>query len=140
MVFPVAVLLFFGASFGAFGVWALLAPASLASLIHMTPDTPGALTEIRAFYGGLELGLAAFMIRAAFYRPWRSGALMALVAVAGGIAVGRIVGLFVDQSMSGTMLGALVWEATGALLGTLALLRLPAASTEQQDATLPLEH
>lgn len=127
-MFPIAVLLFFGASFGAFGVWALLAPASLANLIHMTPETPGALTEIRAFYGGLEIGLAAVMIRAAFHRPWRPGALLVLVAVAGGIAAGRIVGLIIDQSVSGTMLGALVWEVAGAVLGLLAYARLHTAA------------
>jgi len=123
-VFPKFVLIFFGLSFGAFGVWALIAPAALANLIHVTPETPGALTEIRAFYGGLEIGLAAFLLRAAFHRPWMPGALIALVVVAGGIAIGRGIGLVIDSSISGVMLGALVWEAAGAILGSLAYLKL----------------
>ncbi|MFK7887897.1 MAG: DUF4345 family protein [Gammaproteobacteria bacterium] len=125
-MFPKIVLIFFGLSFGAFGVWALISPAALANLIHLTPETPGALTEIRAFYGGLEIGLAAFLLRGAFHRPWMSGALLTLVAVAGGIALGRCVGLALDSSVSNMMLGALVWEAAGAVLGTLAYLKLQA--------------
>ncbi|MFK8016183.1 MAG: DUF4345 family protein [Gammaproteobacteria bacterium] len=123
-MFAKVVLIFFGLSFGGFGVWALIAPASLAKLVHFSLDTPGAMTEIRAFYGGLEIGFAAFLIAAAFVRPLVPGALLALVAIAGGIALARLVGIVVDGSGSTFMYSALVWELAGAGLGLLAWLQV----------------
>lgn len=123
-MFAKVVLVFFGLSFGGFGVWALLSPLSLAKLVHFSLDTPGAVTEIRAFYGGLEIGLAIFMIAAAFYRPLIPGALLALVAAAGGIGLARIIGIIADGSGSTFMYSALVWELSGAALGLFAFLQM----------------
>ena len=123
-MFAKVVLVFFGLSFGGFGVWALLSPLSMAKLLHFSLHTPSAVTEIRAFYGGLEIGLAIFMVTAAFYRPLIPGALLALVATAGGIALARIVGIIADGSGSLFMYGALVWELAGASLGLIAFLQV----------------
>lgn len=126
-MFASVVLVVFGLSFGAFGLWALVAPDGLAKLIHFGLETPGARTEIRAFYGGLEIGLALFMVGSVFYRPLVPGALLALVATAGGIAVARVIGLLIDSSGSGVMYGALVWESTGAILGLAAFMSVSGA-------------
>lgn len=116
-MFVSIVLVIFGLSFGAFGVWAVAAPAGLAGLLHFGLETPGAVTEIRAFYGGLELGLCTFMLTAVVHRSLVPGALLALTFIAGGIALARIAGLLIDGSLSGLMIGALVWEMAGAVLG-----------------------
>ena len=126
-VFATAVLVFFGLSFGVFGAWALVAPVSLAKLVHFSLETPGAITEIRAFYGGLEIGLAALLLAGAAYRPLMPVALLALVIGAGGIALARVVGLLLDGSSSGFMFGALTWEVAGAVLGLVAYLKLDTA-------------
>ncbi len=123
-MFAKVVLVFFGLSFGGFGVWALLSPVSLAKLVHFSLDTPGAVTEIRAFYGGLEIGFAIFLIAAVFYRPLIPGALLALTAVAGGIGLARIAGILADGSGSAFMYSALVWELAGAGLGLVAFLQI----------------
>lgn len=126
-MFAKTVLVFFGLSFGVFGLWALIAPESLARMVHFSLDTPGAVTEIRAFYGGLELGLAILMLAAAVYPALVPGALLTLVAAAGGIALARIVGLVLDGSGSAFMFGALAWEVAGAVLGFIAYSRLDPA-------------
>lgn len=123
-MFAKSVLGFFGLSFGVFGVWALAAPESLARLVHFSLDTPGAVTEIRAFYGGLEIGLAVLMLAAVVYPTLTPAALLALVAAAGGIACARIVGLLLDGSASTFMFSALIWELSGAALGLVAFLKL----------------
>ena len=124
-MFASAVLLFFGLSFLVFGVWALIAPASLAGLLHFGLETPGSITEIRAFYGGLEIGLALFLGASAFNKAMAPTALIALAAVTGGIALGRVVGLAIDQSGSTLIFGALAFELAGAILGLAAFLSLP---------------
>ncbi|MEM6639767.1 MAG: DUF4345 family protein [Pseudomonadota bacterium] len=127
-MFATVVLVFFGLSFGAFGVWALAAPQSLSQLLHFGLETPGAVTELRAFYGGLELGLCGFLLAAVFFRHLVPGALIALAAIAGGVALGRIIGMVLDGSTSSLMLGVLTWEIAGAVLGVAAYLTLPDAN------------
>lgn len=46
----------------AYGVWFLIAPDALARLVGLEFTSPNAPVEIRSFYGGLELGLAAFLL------------------------------------------------------------------------------
>ena len=119
-MFVNAVLIIFGLGFGVFGVWALLAPQSLAQLLHFGLQTPGAVTEMRAFYGGLELGLAGLLLAAVVVRSLVPGALLALTVAAGGIAIGRLIGLALDGSGSGLMFGALAFELAGGVFGLLA--------------------
>ena len=120
------VLVFFGLSFGAFGAWALVAPQSLATLLNFELATAGAVTELRAFYGGLEIALCALMLAAVAKPELVRPALVGLIVVAGGIAVGRMVGLVLDGSASGMMFGALAWEIAGAVFGVIAYRSLPA--------------
>ena len=119
-MFAKVVLVVFGLSFLAFGGWALFAPSSLAGLINFGLENSAAVTEIRAFYGGLEIGFAGFLLAAAFKDELTSAALLALAAVSGGIALARIAGLIVDASGSTLMYGALAFEFTGAVLAILA--------------------
>ena len=49
----------------AFGA-ALLVKPSLLGIVGVELGRPSAATEIRAFYGGLELGLAVFFIATSF--------------------------------------------------------------------------
>ena len=123
-MFASIVLVFFGLSFGAFGVWALVSPTGLAGLLHFGLQTPGAITELRAFYGGLEIGLCAFLLFAVAHRPLVPGALLALTFIAGGIGLARIAGIVADSSLSGLMIGVLIWELAGAALGLAAYLSL----------------
>lgn len=127
-MFAIIVLIVFGLSFGVFGAWALVAPQSLAQLLHFGLQTPGSVTEMRAFYGGLELGLCALMLVAVVNRTLVPGALLALVAAAGGIAVARVIGLVLDGSANGLLLGALAFESAGAILGLIAYLGLPSTN------------
>jgi hypothetical protein len=63
-----AFLLLGAAVLAAYGVVFLLSPAVLGGLVGLGFEDPNAFVEIRAFYGGLELGLAAFLLWAAL-RP-----------------------------------------------------------------------
>ncbi|HEX8904439.1 MAG TPA: DUF4345 domain-containing protein [Longimicrobiaceae bacterium] len=110
-------------AFAGFGV-ALLVRPTLLGILGVQLPTPAAATEIRAFYGGLELGLAAFFFIASRRDAWVRPALFAQAAGMGGIVLARIAGIAVDGSAEPLVLlfGAL--EASGAILGLIALRRL----------------
>ena len=69
----------------AYAVAFLVSPALLGSLVGLAFEDANAFVEIRAFYGGLELGLAGFLAWAAL-RPVHSRSALVLFAFAFGAA------------------------------------------------------
>ena len=63
----------------------LISPALLGGLVGLALQDANAFVEIRAFYGGLELGLAAFLAWASF-RPVHARSALVLFAFAFGAA------------------------------------------------------
>lgn len=124
MLFARIILAFYGLSFLVFGVWALIAPVSMARLIHFDLLDAMARTEFRAFYGGSEIALAVLLLVPLFRPEWTAPALILLCAASGSIALSRIAGMVADQASSGFLLIALVWELSAALLAAWAWLRL----------------
>jgi hypothetical protein len=99
-----------GVGFLAFGVWLLVDPAKLFALTGAGPAPKAILPELRAFYGGLEIGLGLYLLatlRGA--QRWREGLLLAGIAY-GAIALGRIVGMVVDRDFSAYLWIALAIE------------------------------
>src|SRR3954465_15395605 len=84
-------------AFAGFGVALLVRPALLGAL-GIELGRPAAVTEIRAFYGGLELGLAGFFAAASTRDEWLRPALFAQAASLGGIVLARMIGLALDGS------------------------------------------
>lgn len=69
----------------AYAVAFLADPALLGRLVGLAFEDANAFVEVRAFYGGLELGLAAFFAWAAL-RPAHARAALVLFAFAFGAA------------------------------------------------------
>ena len=110
-------------AFAGFGA-ALLARPSLLGVLGVALARPAAATEIRAFYGGLELGMAAFLGFASRRDAWVRPALAAQAATLGGVALARAIGMAVDGSAEPLILAFGAVEAAGALLAVAALRRL----------------
>lgn len=119
MLLPRLSLLITALAFGGFGLWLLVQPTALAAVDLQLP-TPTARTEIRGFYGGLELGLAAFFAACAFRPAWHRPGLVAQAAALLGIAAGRTVGLAVEGGSTPIVIFAAI-EAVGGLIGLAAL-------------------
>ena len=110
-------------AFAVFGSLFLVSPTTLVR-IGVLLTLPNAVAEIRAFYGGLELGIAAFFVLA-FQRPaWYVPALMLQALALGATAVARIVGIIVDGGTTEIMLALAAAEAAGCVLAIVALSRL----------------
>lgn len=109
------------------GVYSFFAPASIAQMVGLGPIAPGGTTEIRAFYGGLEIGIGLYWILTAIKPAITRAGLYSMVFVWGAVALTRGIGVLLDSSASSTMLGALGLETVATVLAIIALKRLPAS-------------
>mgnify|MGYP001795706131 CR=1 FL=1 len=110
----------------AFGAVSLVAPDVIAGAIKIEMLTPGSVTEIRSFYGGLEIGLAAFWIAGAIKPDLTRAALVSMVLAWGAVALSRITGLVIDGGAASSLYFALVSEIAAAVMAYIALMRLQA--------------
>jgi hypothetical protein len=119
--FRIAVLALAGLGFLGFGLWFLVDPISPLAAIGITATGAPAATEFRAFYGGLEVGLAVLLLAAAARPDWRVPGLWLVLATNGGIAAGRLLGVALDGVWVPFFTYALVWEVGFALLAAIGL-------------------
>lgn len=92
---PTIALFITAASWAGFAVWLGVNPGALLPAFGVEASTPQMLTEVRAFYGGVEMAIAIAMIVL-----WWRGDLFAALLIGGlplvGSAAGRCIGLVVD--------------------------------------------
>lgn len=87
------------ALFVAFGIGFIFIPAFLSNLLTSSiPATTSALTDMRATYGGMALGIAIFFGMCVRNTDTVRIGLIASALVLSCIAFGRIVGIFIDGS------------------------------------------
>jgi hypothetical protein len=120
------------AAFGGFGAWLLVKPGALGKVGVELP-TPAARAEIRAFYGGLELGMAAFFAAAAARPAWFEPALILQSATLGGAALGRVFSLRADPGDAPLIRALAAVEAVAALGGLVALAEVRRRQNRQTD-------
>jgi hypothetical protein len=71
------------------GVWGLVDPVGLSAVTAMQVDGPGGPIEIRAMYGGLGVGMSAFLLWCASREAWIRTGLTCVILTLGGMAVSR---------------------------------------------------
>lgn len=122
------VLLALAAVFVAFGVAFLFAPAKLAAYVDLEAKSRLALIELRAFYGGLELGFGLFLGIAAMRKSWQVPALMAALLSLLGVAGARIYGISVEGNPGFLVFVLLATEIAGVVAATWGLSQARKAS------------
>lgn len=92
------------AGFGGFGVWLLGSPRAM-NAVDIPAESANARVELRAMYGGLEIGVAIFLILCVG-NPDRVevGLLFQLFAL-GGLAIGRLIAIALEKGQ----VKALMW-------------------------------
>lgn len=107
------------------GLAYFIRPHEMSNLSGMLLMAPAAVTDVRAYYGGLSLGLAAFLLLALLRLELLRAALTLLVLLYCGLALARIGGLWLDGGAQQTFnLVALLFEAVSAGLAYWALREL----------------
>lgn len=125
MRFARAYLYFMGAIGLLFGVWYLVAPTGLTDPTGFGPLGPNALTDVRATYGGFQIGAGLFMLWAARSDARVRTALVLQALTIGAIGSCRLVGFAIDGSPNGFLISAIVSEVILTALALFALRGLP---------------
>ena len=110
----VAALVFIG-----IGVVFLFAPVEWAKVVEIELPTPMSRTDLRATYGGFDLGFGVFLALCAFRREWIRPGLMAMGIALAGFSAGRGYGMLVEGCTSKLMPSFAILEASGSILGFL---------------------
>lgn len=107
---------------GGFGLAYFAQPEAMANLSGMLLMQSAAVTDVRAYYGGLQLGLAAWLGLALLRPRLQEATWMLLVLLYGALALARIGGLWLDGGAQQTFnFAALLFEAVSAALAFLCL-------------------
>ncbi len=112
-----------GLGFIGFGLACLIAPLEVLGAAGLITTGDVAATEIRAFYGGLELGLGTLIIASALNPAYRRAGLWLCFAAYGGIGLARTLGMLLTGAATPFLWFALATELALALLAGLSLLR-----------------
>jgi hypothetical protein len=105
------------------GAQHLLAPQMMMATPGIELSSINHYHIIRAGYGGAFLGIAALFLSGLVRPAQRGFALLAVVMLFGGFALGRVVSLALDGVPVGRYLAVLAFEVTFAALALLALRR-----------------
>lgn len=122
--FAIIVLVLAALGFLGFGAWLLVDPVGGLGRVGIGSLNPAGTIELRAFYGGLEVGLAIFLLACAFQPEWREPGLWLVLLVNLAIGLARVYGIVTTGVFTAFFAGALVWEFGFPLLAWLALRRL----------------
>jgi hypothetical protein len=125
MVFARTVLLVTALALAVIGVGFLWTPVSWAAAIDVVVSTPMGRTDVRATYGGFVLAAGVFLAVCAVRPAWLQAGLAACALIYGGFALGRIIGLAVEGTLSGLMWTFLVIEIVGTAAAIGALRQVP---------------
>ncbi len=93
-----------------YGVYCFFDPTMLNVAAGISFAGPTGSTEIRAMYGGLQIGIGILCALGALRAEWRQTAVRTLLVLVGGLFLTRIAGAALDGSMSTYTVSALVFE------------------------------
>jgi hypothetical protein len=118
-----ALLLIAAAVFIGIGVVFLFAPVEWARVVEIELPTPVSRTDLRATYGGFDLGFGVFLALCALRPAWIRPGLAAMAIALAGFAGGRAYGILVDGCPTMLMPSFALMEASGSILAFLAYRR-----------------
>lgn len=123
MTFARGFLWLFGAVFLVFGIVAVVNPGAMIGPAGIEATASGALAEVRAVYGGLQIGLALFLIWSALDAKRYASGLLAYGLVLGSVGDCRALGLLIEGTHTPFHLIALAFEWGSAVLALVAWYR-----------------
>jgi hypothetical protein len=121
MLFSRILLGLLGLMFLGFGAAFLARPSQMGQMVDIELTQPTGRMEIRAFYGGLEIGLGGFLLVCAIAGAWIQPSLVIAGLACAGPALGRVVGLLVDGKPRPVIYGILAFEIGCSVLVAIAL-------------------
>jgi len=117
-----------GITLVALGILFIASPDAMAALVELELTTPLARGDIRTVYGGLEVGLGLLQLGWLRSAEGVQRAIQLHLAVWGGLAGGRALGLLLSSAPLASGVGLFATELAGLALGVVAWLRLRRAA------------
>ena len=122
-LFPTVVMALCALGFLGFGFWLLSDPAALEKVGIQAASKVGTV-ELRAFYGGMEIGLGIFLAMCLWRPEWQSAGLWLVLLANGGAGLARLLAIGLGgAALGGYLAWALLWELGFAALAALALVQ-----------------
>lgn len=118
-------LLLCGLSFLLIGANTFHDPLAAMAPVELNINTVSALNELRANYGGLQIGMGLFLLAGLCCKTYVRPALLAQALIVGGLAVGRLVSIALDGQPNAFVQGLIVLESVTALISLTLFLRQP---------------
>lgn len=112
-----------GASWFGFGLYCWLSPQGLAEATGVVASTTTAQIELRAIYGGMQIGFGLLVAAGALSSRWQMSSLTALLWLALPTSASRVVAALLAGEFSRYTLMAMAYEIPIALFTVLILLQ-----------------
>ena len=103
-------LLLSGIGFMLIGVNTFRDPIAAMAGVELGVQSINALNEVRANYGGMQMGIGILLFSAALLQWLSRSALLALSLITGGLVVGRLVSIMLDGMPNTTVQALLILE------------------------------
>ena len=85
-------------------------PVAAMAGVELGVQSINALNEVRANYGGMQIGIGILLFSAALLQWLSRSALLALSLITGGLVVGRLVSIMLDGMPNTTVQALLILE------------------------------
>lgn len=118
-------LLICGLSFLLIGANTFHDPLAAMAPVELNINTVSALNELRATYGGLQIGMGLYLLAGIACKSMTRPALLAQALIVGGLASGRLISIALDGLPNAFVQGLVVLESVTALLSLALFLRQP---------------
>jgi|GEM_PF-133654 len=126
------VLLVTGVVFSGFGLLCLLYPDLLTRLTGIASPTLTGQIELQAVYGGLQIGFGVLLLACAILPRWSGAGIWVVVALVGGLALGRGAGVAAYGWESIYTSFSLIYESLTSLTALIAAFYNPSLKRKQQ--------
>lgn len=108
-------LLVTGVSFVLIGLNTFHDPLAAMAPVELAINTVSAMNELRANYGGLQIGLGLLLLAGVFRAALTRPALLAQALIVGGLACGRLISIALDGLPNNFIQSLVVLESVIAL-------------------------
>lgn len=92
------------------GIWLMLMPLEIEDMYPISLNEPMAVSEIRAVFGGLMLGVGVAVLLIDLACKRQRDAAMILAVVTGALVAARIVGIYVEGFPTGVVRNETIFE------------------------------
>lgn len=110
-----------------YGTYCFIDPVSLAVQAGVTAGSTTGTIELRAMYGGVQIGIGVLALLALLRPALQPGVLLTLAVITGSLFSARLMAVLITTDFSAYTVGALVFECVYTVIAAVLARRAAAA-------------